>query len=52
MTNTHFDTLIIGSGPGGEGAAMKLAKSGQRVAVVEQYARVGGGCIHWGCFVW
>ncbi|HIO13864.1 MAG TPA: Si-specific NAD(P)(+) transhydrogenase [Chromatiales bacterium] len=48
MTNTHFDTLIIGSGPGGEGAAMKLAKSGQRVAVVEQYARVGGGCIHWG----
>jgi NAD(P) transhydrogenase len=43
-----FDTLIIGSGPAGEGAAMKLAKSGRRVAVVERHAQVGGGCTHWG----
>jgi len=43
-----FDVVVIGSGPGGEGAAMKLAKSGRRVAVIERHARVGGGCTHWG----
>jgi NAD(P) transhydrogenase len=48
MNAQHFDTLILGSGPGGEGAAMKLAKSGQRVAVIEAYDEVGGGCLHWG----
>ncbi len=44
----HFDIAIIGSGPGGEGAAMQLAKGGRRVVVVERYDRVGGGCTHWG----
>jgi len=48
MDKQHFDTLVIGSGPGGEGAAMKLAKSGRRVAVIEAYDQVGGGCLHWG----
>jgi NAD(P) transhydrogenase len=27
---------------------MKLAKAGQRVAVVEAHRSVGGGCTHWG----
>ena len=44
----HFDVIVIGSGPGGEGAAIKLAKAGKSVAVVERYALVGGGCTHWG----
>jgi NAD(P) transhydrogenase len=48
MDIQHFDTIIIGSGPGGEGAAMKLAKAGRRVAVIEAYDQVGGGCLHWG----
>lgn len=48
MTRRLFDTIVIGSGPGGEGAAMKLAKAGQRVAVVEAHTSVGGGCTHWG----
>ncbi|MCC5853420.1 MAG: FAD-dependent oxidoreductase, partial [Alkalimonas sp.] len=43
-----FDSIIIGTGPGGEGAAMSLAKSGQQVAVIERYQAVGGGCTHWG----
>ncbi|MCC5826009.1 Si-specific NAD(P)(+) transhydrogenase [Alkalimonas sp.] len=43
-----FDSIIIGTGPGGEGAAMSLAKSGQQVAVIERYQSVGGGCTHWG----
>ncbi len=46
-TNT-FDVIVIGSGPGGEGAAMKLAKSGKSVAVIERYIRVGGSCTHLG----
>ncbi len=43
-----FDTLVIGTGPAGEGVAMKLAKAGQRVAVIEAHTQVGGGCTHWG----
>jgi NAD(P) transhydrogenase len=44
----HYDIIVIGSGPAGEGAAMMAAKSGRRVAVVERHAEVGGGCTHWG----
>ncbi|WOH38515.1 Si-specific NAD(P)(+) transhydrogenase [Thalassotalea fonticola] len=43
-----FDSIIIGTGPGGEGAAMKLSKQEQTVAVIERYKKVGGGCTHWG----
>lgn len=48
MAVRTFDSVVIGTGPAGEGAAMKLAKDGQRVAVVEAYDQVGGGCTHWG----
>ena len=44
----HYDVLIIGSGPGGEGASIKLAKSGKSVAIIEKYSLVGGGCTHSG----
>lgn len=44
----QFDVVVIGSGPGGEGAAMKLAKGGMKVAMVERTKSVGGGCTHWG----
>ncbi len=43
-----FDAIIIGTGPGGEGAAMNLAKKDKRVAIIERYSKVGGGCTHWG----
>mgnify|MGYP005987903523 CR=1 FL=1 len=43
-----FDVIIIGTGPGGEGAAMNLAKRDKNVAIVERYHNVGGGCTHWG----
>lgn len=49
MSHTYdYDVIVIGSGPGGEGAAMGLVKQGARVAVVERYHNVGGGCTHWG----
>ena len=34
----RFDIVVIGSGPGGEGAAMKAAKCGRSVAAIERYA--------------
>lgn len=43
-----YDIIVIGSGPGGEGASIKAAKAGKSVAVVERYFEVGGGCTHWG----
>ncbi|ASA57125.1 Si-specific NAD(P)(+) transhydrogenase [Vibrio gazogenes] len=49
MSETHhFDAIVIGSGPGGEGAAMGLTKAGLNVAIVEKEQSVGGGCTHWG----
>lgn len=44
----QYDVVIIGSGPGGEGAAMRLAKAGKRIAVVERQPKVGGSCTHQG----
>jgi len=44
----HYDVIVIGSGPGGEGAAMTLSKHDKSVALVEKYHQVGGGCTHWG----
>lgn len=47
-TRYEYDAIIIGTGPGGEGAAMNLAKQNKKVAVIERYKDVGGGCTHWG----
>lgn len=44
----QFDAIVIGTGPGGEGVAMQLAKAGKKVAVIEKHEMVGGGCTHWG----
>ena len=41
-----FDVIIIGSGPGGEGTAMKCVKSGKLVALVDERINVGGACTH------
>jgi len=45
---THFDVVVIGSGPSGEGAAMRASKSGKSVAMVEEKPAVGGNCAHLG----
>ncbi len=42
----HYDVIVIGSGPGGEGAAMKCTKEGKHVAMCDYFSMVGGSCTH------
>lgn len=43
-----YDVVVIGGGPGGYVAAIRAAKLGGRVALVEK-ERVGGVCLNHGC---
>ncbi len=47
-TFQKYDAVVLGSGPAGEGAAMKLAKSGKRVAIIDIREQLGGNCTHVG----
>jgi len=44
----HFDLCVIGSGPGGQKAAIQAAKLGKRVCMVERREVVGGVALHTG----
>jgi NAD(P) transhydrogenase len=44
----HFDLCVIGSGPGGQKAAIQAAKLGKRVVVCEKMQFVGGVAINTG----
>jgi dihydrolipoamide dehydrogenase len=48
MANRNYDAVVIGAGPGGYVAAIRLAQLGKKVALVEKEA-LGGVCINWGC---
>ncbi|MEE9198216.1 MAG: Si-specific NAD(P)(+) transhydrogenase [Dehalococcoidia bacterium] len=43
-----YDVLVIGSGPGGHGAAIQAAKLGKRVAIIERRAAIGGTSVNVG----
>lgn len=43
-----YDAVVLGAGPAGEAAAMKLAKSGKKVAMIDPREQVGGNCAHVG----
>jgi NAD(P) transhydrogenase len=43
-----FDVLVIGSGPGGQKAAIATAKLGRRAAIVERHDMIGGVCLNTG----
>jgi NAD(P) transhydrogenase len=43
-----FDVLVIGSGPGGQKAAIAAAKLGRRVAIIERRDMIGGVCLNTG----
>src|SRR2546423_12952156 len=48
MADRSFDTIVIGSGPGGYVAAIRAAQLGKRTAVVER-DEVGGRCLNYAC---
>lgn len=48
MTDSHYDGVIIGAGPGGYVAAIRARQLGLRVALVER-EHIGGVCLNWGC---
>ncbi|QEP43355.1 Si-specific NAD(P)(+) transhydrogenase [Ectothiorhodospiraceae bacterium BW-2] len=45
---THYDLIVIGSGPAGQKAAVQAAKLGKRVAIIDRMESMGGVCLHTG----
>ena len=45
---SHFDMLVIGSGPAGQKAAIQAAKLGKKVGLIERKNQVGGVCTNTG----
>ena len=45
---THYDLLVVGSGPAGHRAAIQAAKRGKRVALIERKPRIGGAGLQTG----
>jgi NAD(P) transhydrogenase len=43
-----YEMIVIGSGPGGQRAAIQAVKAGKRVALVEKQTAVGGVCTNTG----
>jgi dihydrolipoyl dehydrogenase len=48
MATRTYDAVVIGAGPGGYVAAIRLAQLGKKTALVEKDA-LGGVCLNWGC---
>ncbi|MCC7538582.1 MAG: dihydrolipoyl dehydrogenase [Deltaproteobacteria bacterium] len=49
MSTKTYDAVVIGSGPGGYVAGIKLGQLGLKAVVVERESSVGGVCLNWGC---
>ena len=48
-TDTEYDVVVIGSGPGGYVAALRASQLGLRAALVETCDTFGGTCLNVGC---
>src|SRR5574338_775982 len=48
MEEKKFDVAVIGSGPGGYPAAIRLAQKGLKVCLIEG-KEIGGTCLNCGC---
>ncbi|MBT7310452.1 FAD-dependent oxidoreductase, partial [bacterium] len=45
----EVETVVIGSGPGGYVAALRLAALGKEVLLIERNEQYGGTCLLEGC---
>jgi dihydrolipoamide dehydrogenase len=48
MSQNTYEAIVIGGGPGGYPAAIRLVQLGVKTLVVEKEA-LGGVCLNWGC---
>lgn len=48
MSDTNFDVIVVGAGPGGYVGAIRAAQLGLKTALVEA-KHLGGICLNWGC---
>ena len=48
-TQSSFDLIVIGGGPGGYVAAIKAAQLGLKTALIEGRGALGGTCLNVGC---
>eukprot|EP00760_Papus_ankaliazontas_P021883 PhM_4_TR18759/c0_g1_i1/m.55658/K00322/sthA, udhA; NAD(P) transhydrogenase len=46
--STHYDLIVLGSGPAGQKCAIDSAKKGKRVAIIDKNNMIGGVCTHTG----
>lgn len=46
--STHYNVVVVGSGPAGQKAAVQAAKAGKTVALIERDRLLGGACVHRG----
>ncbi len=49
MSDTQYDLVVIGGGPGGYVAAIRAAQLGLKTACVEGRGALGGTCLNIGC---
>lgn len=49
MSDSKYDVIVIGAGPGGYVCAIKCAQLGMKVACVEKRESLGGTCLNVGC---
>lgn len=49
MSETSYDLIVIGAGPGGYVAAIRAAQLGLQVACIDKDSSLGGTCLNVGC---
>ncbi|GAB5558517.1 MAG: dihydrolipoyl dehydrogenase [Synoicihabitans sp.] len=49
MSDSSFDLIVIGAGPGGYVCAFRAAQLGLNVALIEKRSELGGTCLNVGC---
>ena len=49
MSDSHFDLIVIGAGPGGYVAAIRAAQLGLKTVCIDKRGAWGGTCLNVGC---